>query len=670
MKNILTLLFLVLALSANAQDTVKHTVDTLNLKEVQDIGISATKLQPITQTKINMSEYSFLLQQQDPFFIIDKATPSIYAQSDNGQQNGYSYMRLRGLDQTRINYNLNGIPLNEMEDQGLYFSNMPGFGNYIGSINVERGIGTSKYGNTSIAGSVDMETKSMSDTTFEVNTLLKNSTNDQYSNMFYSSGINKNGLAVQLGGTYLNANGYKDHSGNQGGSIFYFVGLFKKNNIFKIYGFSGVSHNQLAFYGVPMSVIDTNYKSNGNLISDKDTFKQNMVAINWINYSSSKAKFNTSVYFDNVNGTYNTSNILFGVKSYQFGAMSNMVLERKHNTTNIGINTNIYSRKHFGSDNNGFYDYPQNCQYYSNIGNKEDVIAYVKGTNKHGLINLFYDVQARAVWFHASESKTYKWIFLNPKIGIKTHTDNNNIYMTFGMTQREPTRTDMIQNVIQSDSAYRYGNTDNTKFLQNDTTKLKPEMVFDYEMGYNYHLSNVDFNLNFYSMWINNEYVATGVIDPYSGFMGKQVIKSTMRNGMETNINVNLNRFKLFFNTTLQRSTMSVDVPTSVNGARIPFSPDFIGSIGGSYTLRYFTFGAVEQNVSSMVMSLTDQNYTSTAYTIVNAFADIKWHRTVLSLKVNNLFNNKYYIPAGISGIPTFYVGQLINYSLALKIKI
>lgn len=665
MRNIFTALLIALTLSASAQsDSTKPKADTL--KEVQVVGITNKSL-PITQTIVKLSDVPYLLQQQDFFFVIDKATPSIYAQSDNGQENGYCYLRMRGLDQTRINFNLNGIPLNEMEDQGLYFSNMPGFNNYLGSVDVERGIGSSKYGNTSVAGSVDMETRSMSEKTIEAQALIKNSTNDANYNAFYSSGISKDGLALQVGGTYLNANGYKDHSGNQGGSVYYGLGLFKKKNIFKLYGFNGVAHNQLAFYGVPMPMIDSYYKTNLNLTSDKDTFKQNMIAFNWINFANQKYKFNTSVYYDNVNGTYSTSDILFGVKSHQLGIMSNMVMEREKNTTNIGVNTNIYSRMHFGYDNNGFYDLPQNSQYYSNTGHKEDAIAYIKGMHKEKNFDLFYDAQARAVWFNTTDSKQYSWLFFNPKVGIKTTQGANSYYFNAAITQREPTRTDMIQNVVQNDSNLRGANTDNSKFLKYDTIKLHPELVHDLELGDRYHKGNLDVNINTYFMLIDHEFAATGVIDPYSGFMVKRAVQSTIRDGVECNIKLKIKRINIFFNTQFQHNSLSLG--SSDYAYKIPFTPDFIGSAGVSYNLKYIDFGVVEQNVSSMVMSLDDQSYTSTPYSILNTFADIKWKHVLIALRVNNVLNNKYYIPAGIAGTPTFYVGQLVNYSISLKIK-
>jgi len=505
----------------------------------------------------------------------------------------------------------------------------------------------------------------MSDTGLEVSTVLKARNPGHYASGFYSSGI-KNGFAAQVGATYQYNVGFKDHSGNNGATAYYALGLFKKNNIFKLYGVSGIIHNNLAFYGVSKDLIDSNYRTNLNATSDKDTFNQNLVCLNWINYANTNRKFNTSIYFNNVNGTYNTANILFGVTSYQVGLMSNMVLTNGKNTTNIGVNANIYSRKHFGSDNGGYYDYPQNCQYYTNTGHKQDVIGYVKGITDGKYTSFFYDLQVRSVWFNATDTKTYNWLFLNPKIGVKTKSGHNNIYINFGITQREPTRTDMIQNIIQSDSAYRFGNPDNTKFLANDSVKLHPERVFDFEAGNQYKTEYLDVNINAYLMAIQNEYVATGNIDPFSGFMVKKAVDGTLRYGIESNIKVKMNHFNVFFNSQFQCNRLMV---ASANPQSIPFTPNFISSVGITYTAKTFTVGVVEQTISSMAMNLGDQQYMSSAYQLTNAFVDYRFKNAIVSFKVNNLFNDKYYIPAGVAGVPTYYVGDWFGYSLSLKVK-
>ena len=135
-------------------------VDSSSLPSIEIVGIRSNPTDPVTTTKISMDSIRTTYQGGDPFFTINQWSPNVLTQSDNGSQYGYSYMRIRGFDQTKINFTLNGIPLNEMEDQGIYFSNMPGFLNNISNIQVTRGIGTSQYGTTSIGGSVDMETNS------------------------------------------------------------------------------------------------------------------------------------------------------------------------------------------------------------------------------------------------------------------------------------------------------------------------------------------------------------------------------------------------------------------------------------------------------------------------------------------------------------------------------
>ena len=678
-KKILTFILFALPFIGKSQDTVKQ----YNLTDVQVVGIRTDKREPVTITTINTDSIAqFVSRRKDPFFVLEKLVPSVYAQSDNGQSNGYSYMRMRGLDQTRINFNLNGVPLNEMEDQGIYFSNMPGFYNYISSISVERGIGTSKYGNTSVAGSVNMETYGMGQKFLDVNTLLctqsfkrtgstlnslqnwdvQNITGNKFTNFMYSSGIDSNGFAVQLGGTYISNVGFKEHSANDGGSVYYSLGYFKKNNIFKIWGFSGMTHNQLAYMGVDRPTIDSEYKYNANMTSDKDTFNQNLSCISWINYKNPRATFNTTAYFENVNGHYSAFQTLFGVKSYQFGLMSNMVYRFKENYINIGVNTNIYQRTHTGSDSNGlFYG---SFSPYTNTGYKQDGIVYLKGVDISGNFNVFYDAQIRLVHFNTTDGYQKDWIFFNPKIGIKYFAKNNETYFSFGVTHREPTRSDMIQQIIQTN--HISGNSDNTILCKYpDSLNLRPEIVTDIEIGNNYHIKNLQINSNVYFMSIQNEFVATGNMDVFSGLMQKEQKTLSVRYGIEESIQLKMNNLLLYWNMNIQESRLPNDSMTT-----IPFCPTFIGGMGCSYKLGKFNIGITEQYVSSMYMSLSDQTVKSSPYSVTNGFINWMYKNTTTSIKFDNLFGNKYYIPAMMSGgVPTFYVGQTFNWCLNFNIR-
>lgn len=662
MKKILIIISCAIATLSHGQNLKSNQLDS-----IQVIGIRVDNTDPLTRTEIKCDDYRFLPQDKDPFFILDKTSPSIYSQSDNGQGNGYSYMRMRGLDQTRINFNLNGIPLNEMEDQGIYFSNMPGFYNYISNVSVQRGVGTSKFGQTSVGGSVNMETKNIIEKSTEINFLVRsNLPNDQYYNFYYSPGIDKNGFSYQIGGTWQKNQGVRDHSNNDGGSTFYGIESIKKSNIFKFYGFNGISHNQLAFYGVPDSLLKINYNTNLNLTSDKDTFSQNFACFNWINFKD-QVKFNTSSYFSNVSGHYNSVGTTFGVNSYQYGIMSNLVYKNSTNCIfNIGINGNIYKRYHYGSDNNGYYDYPINTREYHNTGEKEDIISFIKVNQLSEELNIFFDLQGRSVWLHTPFNNTYNWIFLNPKFGFKFNEGWNKIHCTIGFTQREPTRTDMIQDVLQKNNI-QYGNPDNTIWLYSFKSSLKPEKVTNVEVGNSFSNKILNLNLNCYFMTIENEFISTGTIDPYSGFMWKKSVQMTFRTGIESDGNLKLNNFSTFYTINYQYARLNDSIYTK----NIPYNPDFIGTIGISYKINKISIGLYDQYVSSMAMDYNiglNQHF-SKEYSILNGYTEYQFKNINIGFRLNNILNQKIYIPAGFTNIPTYYVGQLQNWSINIRCK-
>lgn len=655
---ILTLFFLIFSFNLIAQDT-------LTLNEFTVIGIKTESKYPITQITTNCDSVDFLNQQKDPFFVFDKISPSIYSQSDNGEGNGYSYIRLRGIDQTRINFNLNTIPLNEMEDQGIYFSNIPGFYNYISNISIQRGIGTSKFGITSIGGSVNMESRNMFIKEFRISSsLLDNTFKSNSCNFMFSSG-NRSGFAYQFGSSYANNYGFKQHSNNNGGSIFYGVGYHNKKNIVKLIGFSGTSNNQLAFYGVPMDIINIKYDTNLNSVSDKDKFGQNFISLNWIN--SKIHIINSNLYFNNVNGEYNTAGSLFGINSYQGGISSNILIESKRTIKNIGFNGNLYKRSHFGHDMQGYYyDTARVFSRYTNTGYKNDAAIYFKFTQKFKKINILYDVQVRYVTFdfisNLTESPKYNWLLVNPKIGLKYFSDKNDFYFTVGNTKREPTRTDIIQNIIQNNNLFG-ANPDNIDVI-NTFSALNIENVINIELGNNFHTKKYDINSNLYFIKIKNEFVSTGVIDQYSGFMWKIPVDKTYRFGFESEGTVKFNKINTFYNFQYQKS--------KIDNKQIPFNPNLVISGGISFKSK-IEGGIFIQYVGEMAMNYNynDIQKFSNDFACLNLYLKYEFDNLSFTLNVNNITNNKYYIPAGvIYNTATYYVGQLLNYKLSISYKI
>lgn len=152
MKRNLTILFLFISLNIFAQ---KLILDTIQIKEIVVTGShTASKETPFTVQNLSSQDINLKGIGTEPATVLS-STPSVTFYSDNGSGTGYNYYRLRGIDQTRINSTLNGVPLNEPEDQGIYYNNFGGFLNAVSGIQIIRGAGLSKPGVSSYGGSID-----------------------------------------------------------------------------------------------------------------------------------------------------------------------------------------------------------------------------------------------------------------------------------------------------------------------------------------------------------------------------------------------------------------------------------------------------------------------------------------------------------------------------------
>jgi iron complex outermembrane receptor protein len=212
MTKYLTLFILTIFLSKQlkAQDTLR--LDTLQtLKEVV-ISYQADKRTPITFQNIYSKEIKAKSTGQEPSFLLSE-TPSITNYSDAGNSQGYSYFRLRGIDQTRINMTLDGVPLNEPEDQGAYFSNYPDILNSVSKIQIQGGVGTSKNGVASYGGSVQLFSPNLTDSTKTTFGLGFGSFNSLRVFGEYNSGI-KNKKALYVRASQIYSDGYKYNSSN------------------------------------------------------------------------------------------------------------------------------------------------------------------------------------------------------------------------------------------------------------------------------------------------------------------------------------------------------------------------------------------------------------------------------------------------------------------------
>src|SRR6266481_4314547 len=145
------------AFSAQSQEKQAEKDSFYNLSPVEVKAIRAAEHAPVTKTNISKKEIEKENLGQDLPFLLNQ-TPSVVINADAGNGVGYTGIRIRGTDATRINVTLNGIPYNDAESQGTFFVDLPDFASSVGSIQIQRGVGTSSNGAGAFGGSINFST--------------------------------------------------------------------------------------------------------------------------------------------------------------------------------------------------------------------------------------------------------------------------------------------------------------------------------------------------------------------------------------------------------------------------------------------------------------------------------------------------------------------------------
>jgi iron complex outermembrane recepter protein len=679
MKHLLITFLTLISLMSFSQDTLR--LDSLKVKqmnEVQVVGIRSPQFEPVTSNTFKMDSTLKTYQGQDPFFILNTNTPGVFTQSDNGLPYGYSYMRIRGIDQTRINFTLNGIPLNEMEDQGIYFSNMPDFLNNVSEVQVQRGVGTSKYGTTSVGGSVNFETEAPITPKASLIGGVGSFGSERLSLKYSTGYIRDTKFAGSLNFNKLNTEGFRRNSGSRGQTIFGQFGYYGDKNTVKIYGFSGMSDNQMSWLPVPIDVINKDYRTNLNSKDEKDKFDQNFVALTWVNYSRSNLKFNSSIYGNNIKGSYTsyldaTTLGKFSLNSYQTGAMSNMVYTFRGFTVNSGLNYNWYQRQHRLSDNS-----LPDVFWYTNYGNKQDFIAFSKLNYNCNKWNFFTDLQYRFVNFTYRENDTTNtqigtnWNFFNPKVGIKYISDKTEFWTSLAKTNREVTRSDMFRGY---DHLVSFGDLLNPNFLNSDSTlavesfvlNTRPEIVYNLEVGLKKIYRKLTLSGNLYGMFFQNERVANGEVN-YIGLLLRQPVDRSYRTGFEFDGAYTHKSLKLLTNLNYSYNKVYLNNKWTTHA----FTPNFIMNNGVEYNYKSFIVGLSGRYVSKTYLDNTQNEVLTTPdYYIMNFNTGFKSDYISVYINVNNFMNTKYFLPGGVSGNqPAYYVGAWRNLFVTFNMTI
>lgn len=506
-------------------DTVARKIEGVLVEAIR-AGSDA----PIAQTTISGTAITARNFGQDVPMLLMKAAPSMTAHTETGTQWGYSYLRLRGLDQTRINITVDGVPLNDPEDQVLYFANMADLLSSVHSVQVQRGVGTSTAGTASYAGSINFETSPIARKDRRGSAEMQiGSFGAQRASASFNTGLTSSRFAVYGRASALRTNGYREHSGVMGRSAFLGAGWFGNRNIVKLTTIVGQLADTLSYTGATLTELANNRRYNPLNEGERDKFGQQMVSIAYTHARNDGGTFSTTVYRNSASGNYDYFELpdryRYNLAHTWYGVTSAMNVERGNLKINAGANANTYQRAHRA------YFQPDEM-LYSNTGHKQDASVFTKLSLETGRMRWFADLQGRWARFNYEpssnagiSSRSIDWLFFNPKGGVTfSFASGVSAFASVGRTSREPARSDLFagEDDLNAGNVADFG----------DFSRIKPERLRDTELGLSLRKGAFDMTANVYRMDFRNDLARIGA-PTASGSIPRRNVGSSYRQGVE-----------------------------------------------------------------------------------------------------------------------------------------
>ena len=544
------LLFSVLIFAQQADKIVDST--TQNLVKLENVTISAIRAginTPISFNNVEKEQIEIENIGKDLPMVL-KNLPSVVTTSDAGAGVGYTGIRIRGSDASRVNITINGFPFNDAESHGTYWVNLPDFVSSVEEIQVQRGVGTSTNGSGAFGASININTENPSKTPFSSISSSLGSFATFKNTIKFSTGISESGFEFSGRLSYISSDGYIDRASSNLKSYFVQANYISDMFNLKMLRFAGHEKTYHAWYGIDAQTLKTNRKYNpaGEMYSNdglfegfyenqEDNYKQDHTQLHYEKFFNEKSSFSLGLnytygrgFYEEFNDLWADQNILFyGVTSYEYLGLSPYILNdititstenvtRKwldndfyalnanylysNNTHKIvtGIYLSEYYGRHFGKLKWASVSQANpNQNFYKNDGVKKDKNVFVKWeTNASEKWKIYVDFQLRWVNYKSdgyvagpsliniNESHN----FFNPKAGLTYKLNNfNDLYFSYSKGNKEPNKSD-----------YENGSP-------------LPEELDDFELGWRLKSKKINFNSNLFYMNYKNQLVLTGELD-------------------------------------------------------------------------------------------------------------------------------------------------------------
>ena len=551
---------------------------------------------------------------QDAPYLLNQLT-GVVVNSDAGNAIGYTGLRIRGSDATRINVTINGVPVNDAESQGTFFVNMPDLASSINNIQVQRGVGASSNGAGAFGASINFQTNLIDEKPYANVITGAGSYNSFRTTLAAGTGLLNNHLVVDARASLIKSEGYVDRASSDLKSYYLSAAWLGKKTVVKFINFYGKEKTYQAWYYVPEDSIKSGnrtynpagayYDENGLLKfynNETDNYQQNNFQFHVVHQLSKRLNFNVTAHYTKGSGYYEQyknpeMENLSGGSSANFSAygladvvvgndtitQTNLIrqlwlnndfaggifnLQYRANQRidfTLGGGYNSYFGKHYGEI--VWMEYASTSekgyQYYYNTANKNDGNLYLK-TNFRPLssLNVFVDLQLRNVAYRflgyaddtgneSMQDQTYT--FFNPKLGFSYNLSQRfNMYGSIAIANKEPNRNDFVQS--------------------SPTSRPMPESMTDVEFGANFKMKNFSIAANVYNMAYKNQLVLNGQVNDVGAYNRVNVDKS-YRRGLEIEATAIFSKYIAF----------SANLALSIN--KIAEYEEFVDSANADYSI-------------------------------------------------------------------------------------
>lgn len=690
-KKVFTAALLSCAMLTNAQTDSSKSVQ---LQQATLHGIRVTANTPVTQFNLNSKQINALYHGADLPTVLQRA-PGIHAYSDNGTGIGYSFFSMRGIDQTRINVTVNGVPINDPQNQGVFFNNFADLASSAHSIQVQRGVGSSTNGTAAFGGSINILTQPVNnDFSAELHAGYGSFNSRRLTAQVQTGTFGKNwGAYLRL--SNLATDGFRENSTSEISSFMFSVARQTEKSLFRLNAWGGDAQSTLAYMGADANQLANNRRFNPLQLGERDRFKQNFYQVQYNYVINKRQSISSSAYavtgnapyfqfhfpaiwgtpygFFNLpepivgNDTFRVADAMTAYRLNQFfyGGFINYNHTFNNFSLIAGVHANSFTSEHFLEVQNmqiwpAGFNAPH--RVYFNTGTKQELSAFIKGTyHINASLNVYADLQVRTARFsykpqvmaiaqNAFNVEDMQWQFFNPKLGINYSVNRfASLYAMFAMSGREPTRLDYFRDDLA-----------NRDIKQNE---VKPEFVTNIELGYRYQSQRVNLQVNGYMMQFTNAIINTGATNNFGAPITTNV-PNVLRAGIELDVNWKISqRFLITHASNFSRNrikeitqfytdysgTNPVNVGVNFNNTQPALTPAIIVNQGVRYTP--FEMVYADANFRYVGEQFTDNSSINAAKIPGYYVADLrlglqlkKWLKKDINLSflANNIFNNSY----------------------------